>query len=183
MILGIDMYQQYKNPTHVSDKGASNSSGAALLSIPFGIQFSYGRNNASVALEAGANISPLAFDVSEYKGLGAVSFPLMAKINFGALTGHSSNRLIGYSLGGGVQLNRTELFGLTDNYKELNRRFFSTYVCEVGFGGGVGGFNAIFYVKIGLNKEEAFSFNSGLVTKTNLFQTKSSPKKKSIQKS
>ena len=44
--------------------------------------------------------APLALDINEYKGLGAVAFPVMAKLNFGALSGFSSKLTGGY-LGGG----------------------------------------------------------------------------------
>ncbi|MBK6823716.1 MAG: hypothetical protein IPG87_12230 [Saprospiraceae bacterium] len=183
MVLGMDFYQQYKNPEHVSDQGSSRSSGAAILAIPFGIQVSYGKNNVSIALEAGANFAPLAIDVNEFKGFGAVSFPLMAKFNAGALTGISKNRLIGYSIGGGIQFNRTELFGLNEKFKEIKRSIFPTYVGELGVGGGVGGFNLILFLRIGFNQANAFSLNTGIVTKTNLFKSKTANNNKTLHQS
>lgn len=76
----------------------------------------------SIGVQASANLAPLALDINEYKGLGAVAFPVMAKLNFGALSGFSSKLTGGY-LGGGLQWSRTELFGLNSKHRNVERIF------------------------------------------------------------
>ncbi len=178
MIIGFDFYQKYRNPQESKIDDDSRSSGNVILAIPIGYSLAIGKNNVSFSAEASANIAPLAFDAGQYKGLGALSFPLLAKLNFGALSGFSKNKLLGYSIGGGIQFNRTELFGLTKKYNVLERNFFPTYVGELGVGGGVSGLNVILYFRVGAAAQDAFSFNSGLIFNVDLYKTKTKVPKK-----
>lgn len=178
MIIGFDLYQKYRNPVDQKVNDDSRSAGNVILAIPIGYSLFIGKNNFSISTEASANIAPLAFDAGQYKGLGALSFPLLAKLNFGALSGFSENKLLGYSIGGGIQFNRTELFGLTNKYNFLERNYFPTYVGEVGIGGGVSGLNVILYFRVGTAAHKAFSFNSGLIFNVDLFKPKSKVVKK-----
>ena len=173
IIIGFDFYQKYRNPEYAKVNDESRSSGNVIFAVPIGLSLAMGKDNFSFSTEASINIAPLALDIGKFKGLGAVSFPLLAKFNFGALSGFSENRLLGYSLGGGVQFNRTELFGLTKKYDYLERKFFPTYVGELGVGGGVSGLNVILYFRVGTSSQSAFSFNSGLTFNVDLFKSKS----------
>jgi hypothetical protein len=158
MIIGFDFYQKYRNPQESKINDDSRSSGNVILAIPIGYSLAIGKNNVSFSAEASANIAPLAFDAGQYKGLGALS--------------------LGYSIGGGIQFNRTELFGLTKKYNVLERNFFPTYVGELGVGGGVSGLNVILYFRVGAAAQDAFSFNSGLIFNVDLYKTKTKVPKK-----
>lgn len=171
IIAGIDVYQIYTNP-YTKESMHSRSSGAVFSGIPIGVQLSHGIKNNGIALEAAANFAPLSLDLQEYKGLGAIGFPILLKYNYGALSGTSTDKLIGYSAGLGVQMNRTEWFGLSKNYPGLKRTFFRTYVLELAVGGGVGGYSMYLYTRIGAGADQALSFNIGILSKTQLFKSR-----------
>ena len=101
-----------------------------------------------------------------------MSFPLLLKANFNGLSGLSKNKLIGFSIGGGIQYSKTELFGLSKKYQELDRSFFPTYVGEIGIGGGVSGSSVVWNTRVGIGKNHAFVFNTGLVFYINYFKQK-----------
>lgn len=164
-----DLYMRYVNPVEAG-VDAKRSSGAAISSLSLGPKLWMGGNNFSFSLEAQANIAPLSFNVSEYKGMGAVAFPLMGKFNFGAASGFNEDRILGWSIGGGVQYNRTELFGLTDKFDDIERSYFATYVGELAIQLGIAGFDAGFYIRMGFGENEARSFNIGYVLNFNFSQ-------------
>ena len=170
LVFGYDVFQRYRNPEDSGPSDLGRSSGAILAGIPLGIEVSAGGPDLSFGIEASANFSPLALDLQNYKGLGAISFPLIARLNFGALTGMSKDKLLGFSFGGGVQYNRTELFGLRDGNERVTRTFFSSYMGELIIGGGIGGFTAGLYFRMGAGEGRSFSLNTGIHTRTSLFK-------------
>jgi hypothetical protein len=156
-------------------KNTSESSSGSVFSSPLGIRVIVGENNFSIGAEAAVNIGLFNLDLNGYKGLGAMSFPLLLKANFNGLSGLSKNKLIGFSIGGGIQYSKTELFGLTQKYKDLDRSFFPTYVGEIGIGGGVSGSSVVWNTRVGIGKNHAFVFNTGLVFYINYFKQKTKP--------
>ena len=70
------------------------------------------------------------------------------------------------NIGGGLQYNKTELYYLGSDYKDrgVDRAFFKTYVVQLGYGFGMTGFAATFYVRYGFNPDldGANSLNIGL---------------------
>ncbi|MBK7811721.1 MAG: hypothetical protein IPI50_10865 [Saprospiraceae bacterium] len=180
-ILGLDIYQQYRNPSPTGQLKSGQSSGSVVSGVPIGLQFGYSSKNVGIALEISANLAPLALDIQEYKGLGAVSIPLLLKGNFGALTGLSPDKLIGYSIGVGVQFNRTELFGLHKSFQYLERSFFPTLISEAAIGGGIGGFCLYFFARIGVGESQSMSLNFGINTKTSLYKNKQLSQKPNYQ--
>ncbi|MBK9734446.1 MAG: hypothetical protein IPO92_05540 [Saprospiraceae bacterium] len=158
-----DLYHRYVNPKDSSN--TSRSSGSALLNLGLGPKIWIGNPKFSVSLEAQAVIGFLGFATKDYKGLGTVAFPLMAKLNFKGLSTFDREGKLGFSIGGGIQYNRTELYGLSSEFvqKGTIRTYFKTYVVQAGYGFGLSGFTAQGIVRYGFNSEtNASSLNIGL---------------------
>ena len=107
------------------------------VNIGLGPKLWFGGKKFAVSPEATVVFSPLALSTGDFKGIGAVSFPLMVKLQFGGLSSFVDNRF-GFALGGGLQYTRTELFGLSNEFEELGveRNYFRTYIIEADFGFG-----------------------------------------------
>lgn len=173
LIIGLELYQRYTNPEDFGPTDNGRSSGAVIPGVPIGLELSYGRGNHGVAVEGGFNLAPWAIDIDHPKGWGALSFPMLFKYNFGALSPTSKTKLWGYALGGGVQYSRTELFGLNSKFRNLDRKFFSSYIAQLDLGGGIGGFSAYLYLRLGIGDGKSFTTNIGLNSKVSLFKAKS----------
>lgn len=156
------LYQRFSNP---QDDIASNSAGSALLNIGLGPKIWVGGERVSISAEASAMIAPFAISTGDFKGMGAASFPVMAKINFGGLVGVNKQGTLGLSIGGGFQWSRTELFGLTSKFETLGveRSLFKTFIGEIAAGFGMSGFAGYVYLRYGKNNElNARTFNLGI---------------------
>jgi len=151
LTMKTELYSRYANP---SDDIASRSAGSALLNIGLGPKVWFGGKNFAVSPEATVVFSPLALSTGDFKGLGAVSFPLMVKLHFGGLSSFVDNKF-GFALGGGLQFTRTELFGLSNEFEDLGveRDYFRTYIVEADFGFGVSGFTLHGLVRYGFNPD------------------------------
>jgi hypothetical protein len=171
-ICGIDLYQWYKNPKSSITHEKGSSSGSFLLNFPVGLKVLMGANNVSVSVEGSANLGLFSLDLGNYKGLGAVSFPFLVKLNFDGMSGFSKNKLIGYSIGGGIQYSHTEWYGLHTAFKNLERKYFPSYIGEIAVGGGINKVNLSYYLRIGVGKDGAFSLNNGLIFNFDLFKSK-----------
>lgn len=169
LVVGADLYQQYTNPVHgTSTSGRSSGSVGSLI---LGAEVMAGARNFSFGVQASANLAPLALDINEYKGLGAVSFPVMAKLNFGALSGFSS-KFTGSYLGGGLQWSRTELFGLNTKHRDVERDLYRSPFGELGLGGGFGGLTGVFYVRVGFGPDKRRVLNIGITTRMDFKKNK-----------
>ena len=158
-----DVYQYYQNPDDALDE--STSAGSALMNFGVGPKIWMGGNDFSISLEAQATIGIFGLSVRDYKGLGTASFPIMAKFNFAGLSGLDKEGKFGWSMGAGIQYNRTELYYLNDSFEEKGgvRDLFRTYVGQVGYGFGMSGFSADAFVRFGYHPDSgARSFNIGL---------------------
>ncbi|MFN8278888.1 MAG: hypothetical protein U0V49_01245 [Saprospiraceae bacterium] len=169
LVFGSDFYQQYANP--VSGTTTSGRSSGSVGSFILGAEVMAGARNFSIGVQASANLAPLALDINEYKGLGAVAFPVMAKLNFGALSGFSSKLTGGY-LGGGLQWSRTELFGLNSKHRNVERDLYSCPFGELGLGGGFGGLTGVFYVRLGFGPDKRRVLNIGITTRIDFKKNK-----------
>ncbi len=158
-----DIYQYYQNP---DDKtGKSTSAGSVLLNFGIGPKLWVGGEDFSISLEAQATIGLLGLSINDYKGLGTTSFPIMAKLNFGGLSTLDKEGKFGWSVGGGLQYSRTELFYLENNFEEVggDRKLFKTYVGQVGYGFGMSGYSMQGFLRFGYAPEVgARSFNFGI---------------------
>jgi len=166
--LNHDLYQRYVNP---DERSGYLSSGSAILNLSAGPKIWLGGKTFSVSLEGTANIGFLAFSLNENKGFGAVSYPLIASINFKGLSALSREGKLGLRIGGGVQFSRTELYGIKDEYVDLGvtRELFRTYVAQLGYGFGISGFTIHGIARYGWNPDiDANTLNIGFQYDFNL---------------
>lgn len=149
-VVGFDIYERFKNP---ADGIASPSSGNALLNGFVGPKIWLGGPEFSVSVEGQINLGLTSFSVRDYKGIGSVSFPVLAKLNFGGNTALDRNFETGYSIGGGIEWSKTELFYLSKEHRALgvSRPFYSNYVIELGIGKGGFGLDGGLYFRYGFN--------------------------------
>lgn len=149
---GGDLYQRYTNPENPADSGALRSSGNALINSSFGPKIWIGGDRFSLSVEAQVILGATGFDMNEYKGMGMLAFPLMAHLNFKGNSGFGSKTKFGtgFSIGGGVQYSKTELYGTTKDFEDIERKLFPTYVGEIQVGGGGGGINIYLYTRYGV---------------------------------
>ncbi len=163
---GIDLYQRYVNP---KDEIAYPAAGNAMFNLIYGPKIWLGSKYISLSMEAQINLGITSFAIKDFKGLGAVSFPLMAKVNYKGLSGFLPGFAKGFSLGGGIQYSKTELI-FNKNYKNkgVTRDFFKVYVLEFDLGVGSFGSAGYFYIRYGLNnKTEASTLNIGVLYNIN----------------
>jgi hypothetical protein len=148
-----DLYHRYVNPENGTLDPAS---GSAILNLGAGPKIWLGNKKMSVSLEGQAVVGFLSLSTKEYKGLGSIAFPLLAKLNFKGLSTFDREGKMGFSIGGGLQYNKTEFFGLTEEFlkKGVVRDFFTTYVIQAGYGFGISGFTAHGIVRYGFNPDD-----------------------------
>lgn len=174
--MGMSLYLDY-NLYHWSQKPNSlspeqESAGQLLNLIPLGgFGLWIGRaGSTTLGVEGGIEYMPFSFDTKDYKGMGAVSFPVLLRLTqpFSPQAGISP--FIG--LGAGLQWNRIDLYGRPSGSQVALNPYFQTRVVELSLGMGSGwhldekqtGLIA-FYVRMGNSPEGAFSMNMGLRAK------------------
>ncbi|MBK8856088.1 MAG: hypothetical protein IPN10_18765 [Saprospiraceae bacterium] len=165
LTFNYDFYQRYTNPKDNFEAG--RSAGSVLTNISLGPKIWIGKPSFSFSVESQIGIAPLGLDTKEFKGLGMATLPIIGQLNFKGNSGLQTEQSIGYSIGGGIQYNRTELFGLKNKYEDLgvNRTFFPTYIIQAGVGYGIGNSGFLFnlFTRYGFNQEsKAQSFNIGI---------------------
>ena len=157
-----DLYTHYSNPP---DDIASRTAGSAIINIGVGPKLWIGEGDFSFSPEAYFMWSPFAFSSKDYKGMGAISFPIMAKFEFLGNSNFNNDGKLGFSIGGGVQYSKTELWGLKEEFEEqgVERGFFKTYIVEGDIGFGLSGFDIHLYIRYGWNKNlDARTWNVGV---------------------
>lgn len=171
---GIDLYQFYESPD--TNPLGSYRSGSALTNFNWGPKMWLGSGKVNASLEAQVSYAPFAFDVNDYKGLGAVSFPFIASINFNGVSTTSMQSGTGFSIGGGVVLTNSELYFLSDEYKEFDRsertQYFPAYFGQLGIGFGALGFSGLLYGRYGQGPDEASVLSVGFMININKSATK-----------
>jgi hypothetical protein len=147
-----DLYHRYVNP---KDDIASPSAGSAILNLGVGPKIWIGNKNISFSAEGQAVLGFLTVSSKDNKGLGSIAFPVMAKLNFKGLSTFDKEGKMGFSIGGGFQENRTEFFGLSDEFlaKGVRRNYFKTYIVQAGYGFGLSGFTAHGFLRYGFNPD------------------------------
>ncbi|MBK7805224.1 MAG: hypothetical protein IPJ51_02830 [Saprospiraceae bacterium] len=162
--VSTDVYHRYVNPK-VPNDDTGRSAGSTILNLGIGPKIWLGSKNISFSAETQAIIGFFGLSTSEYKGLGTLAFPLIGKLNFKGLSTFDKEGKMGFSIGGGLQWNKTELFGLSDEFqsKGLKRNLFKTYVLQAGYGFGLSGFTAHGFLRYGFNKAvESSALSIGL---------------------
>lgn len=164
IISRLDFYSKYSNP---KDDIASPSAGSALLNLGLGPKLWIGGERFSVSAEGAFVFSPFALSLKDYKGLGAIAFPVLGRLNFGGLSNVNKEGKMGFSIGGGYQWTRTELYGLhsDDAARGVTRSYFRNFIGEVGVGYGMGGFSFAIYARYGRDgdlRSNVFSLGLGV---------------------
>lgn len=159
---GLDFYQHFTNPEVAGDT-TIRTSGNAITNIIIGPKFYIGFKNFSVSGEVQANWGITALCMNEFKGVGALSLPLLGKLNFGGLSGINENTGdFGVSIGGGVQYSMTEIYGLTSEFRDITKRdLFKVYVGEIQIGYRAESGVASFYVRYGKGENNSSLFQIG----------------------
>jgi len=95
----------------------------------------FGGEDFSFSVEGQVSLGTLGFSAGDYKGLGIASVPLMAKLNFNGLSSFDKEGKFGWSVGGGLQYSRTELYYLANDFEDIGgeRSWFKTYIGQVGY--------------------------------------------------
>ncbi|MFZ1750961.1 MAG: hypothetical protein WAU01_12245 [Saprospiraceae bacterium] len=152
-----DLYHRYVNPK--DDKATSASAGSAILNLGIGPKIWIGSKSFSFSAESQALIGIFGLSTSEYKGMGTLAIPVIAKLNFKGLSTFDKEGKLGPSIGGGIQFNRTELYGVSDDFasKGLERTFFKTFIIQAGYGFGLSGFTTHGFVRYGFHPDEKTS--------------------------
>lgn len=151
-----DIYHFMRNPESERHGAKSNTAGSAILNFAAGPKIWYGKKKFSVSLEGQAGIGVLGFSLKENKGLGTAYFPVLLKFNFGGLSGFDREQKLGWSLGGGIQYSKTELYGTKEGFfpDQNGRNSFMTYVVQMGYGLGISGFSTHGFVRWGYLPED-----------------------------
>ena len=154
MTASNDLYNHFRNPDDAT--GESTSSGSALLNLGLGPKIWVGTQDFSISLEAQATIGFLGFSLTDYKGLGIASFPIMAKFNFAGLSALDKEGRFGWSIGAGIQYTRTELYGTTNSFESKGgeRSLYRNIVGQVGYGFGMSGFTGSLFVRYGVDPDD-----------------------------
>ena len=158
-----DLYQRFTNPESENDADIYRSAGSLLLNFGIGPKIWVGAPRFSFSLESSANIGLLGLALKDFKGMGTHHIPVIGRLNFGGLSGLDKEGKFGWSIGGGVQFNKTELYYTSDKYEtSLDRNYFTTYVGQVAYGFGISGFSIQGVLRVGYNPDtKANSFNFG----------------------
>lgn len=158
-----DVYQRYENPEN-EDIDAYDAAGSLLLNFGIGPKIWFGAPRFSFSVESQAKIGLLGLALKDYKGMGTHSIPVIGSFNFGGASGLDREGKFGFSFGGGVQFNKTELYYTKDDFEDqgLDRNYFTTYVGQFGYGFGISGFVIQGILRVGYNPDtKANSFNLG----------------------
>lgn len=168
---GIDLYQRQTLPVNTSDPFEGRPAGSAVMNFNIGPKIWMGGDNFSFSLEGQASYAPFAYDLGNYRGMGALSFPVIASLNFNGLSTIGKSFGSGFSIGGGLQYTNTDLYFLSDLYKTVDEAdrtgYFPAYFGQVGFGGGGAGLAPYLYVRYGRGPDRSTIFHVGLMVNIN----------------
>jgi hypothetical protein len=157
-----DLYHVYTNP---KDNISSPRSGSAILNLGAGPKLWLGNSKMSVSIEGQVMWGILGLSSKNNKGLGTIAFPVIANLNFKGLSSFEREGKLGFSIGGGIQYSKTELYGLRDEYvvKGVKRSYFQTFILQAGYGFGVNGFDILGFTRYGFHPDtDAKTLNIGL---------------------
>lgn len=159
-----DIYTRFDNPDE-DNADQYGGAGSFLLNLGAGPKIWVGAPKFSFSVEAQAQIGLLGLALKDYKGMGTHSIPIIANLNFGGLTALDREGKFGWSFGGGIQYNKTEIYHLTDDAENagVKRDYFTTYVGQIGYGFGLSGFAVKGILRLGYNPDtKANSLNLGV---------------------
>jgi len=170
MYLDYNLYHWYKKAA--SHSTLSHSSGQILNLLPMGgMGVWVGKSNGlTIGLEGGLDYMPFSFDTQNYKGLGAISFPVLMRFTQPFSSKSSIAPFLGVGLG--VQWSRTEIYAHPSSIIVPINPYYRTFVAELSIGIGSGwiadskqtGLIA-FFIRIGSDGGQAFTLNTGIRAK------------------
>jgi len=159
-----DIYNRYTNPEQ-KNIDVYEGNGSLLLNLGLGPKIWIGAPKFSFSLESQAKIGLLGLALKDFKGMGNHAVPVIGRFNFGGLSGLDKEGKFGWSIGGGIQFNKTELYYTADKYSDqgIDRNYFRTYVGQIAYGFGLSGFAIQGVLRVGYDPDtKANSFNFGL---------------------
>lgn len=160
---GLDFYQHFTNP-EVEGDTTLRTAGNAIANIMIGPRVFIGFKNFTISGETQANWGITTLCLKDFKGVGSISLPLMVKLNFGGLSGVNADiGAFGVAFGGGVQYSMTELYGLTEEYRNSTavRDINKYYVGEFQIGYRAESGVASFHFRYGQGENNASLFHIG----------------------
>lgn len=145
-VMAATAYEQYVNPHSGGDESA-HSAGSFLLNVPpgMGVKLWAGGEDLKFTLEGRAHFAPFATHLKvwdEFSGIGAISFPILMKMNFYGPKLNYFTEIPGptspwtdkhWAIGFGYQYTRTDLFFRPDDAVN-ERRMFKTFLGSVEYG-------------------------------------------------
>lgn len=128
--MNYNLYSWYQKPSTIENP--LSSSGQVLNVLPgLGVNFWVGDvDHWMLSVEGGIEYLPFALDTDIYKGMGALSIPILAKAQFPILKQKSLWLML--HAGAGVQLLHTDIYARPDVYQNIANPFFTNIVGEVG---------------------------------------------------
>jgi hypothetical protein len=157
-------YQRYQRPTthQFSTISNDNNSAGQILNIVPNLRLGMiltDLGSWGIALHTGLTYSPFSVDIDQYKGMGAISFPLTLSYQF-----YFDDNVF-LSLGGGVQFSKIEMGARSPEFSNIPNPFFMTYVGEISIGGFSSYYIAIGitgFARVGFNQHQAHTLDVGL---------------------
>lgn len=146
LFLNYNLYTWHQKPSFV----LANSSSGQVFNVLPGVGASLWLGDVDhwlIALESGVEFLPFALDIDNYSGLGAVSFPILAKVQLPVAKQKSLWLMV--HAGAGVQFTKTDLYAQPNT--TINHPFYATIMGEVGFH-----ISAVGYQKQHLREVELF---------------------------
>jgi hypothetical protein len=130
LFLNYNLYSWFQKPTTI--ERPLSSSGQVLNVLPgLGLNLWVGDiDHWIVSIEGGIEYLPFALDTDIYKGMGALSIPILAKAQFPVAKQKSLWLML--HVGAGAQLLYTDIYARPDVPSIVFNRFFTSIVGEVG---------------------------------------------------
>jgi len=166
LFINYNLYSWYQRPSTI--ESPLSSSGQVLNVLPgLGLNFWIGDvDHWIIALEGGIEYLPFALDIDNYKGMGALSIPVLAKVQFPVAKQKSLWLMLHF--GAGAQFLHTDIYNRPEAYQNASNPFFTSIVGELGVH-----ISAVGYARQHLREVELFfrvgaapfgtvSFNTGL---------------------
>lgn len=166
LFMNYNLYCWYQKPSSIDV--SLSSSGQILNILPgVGLNFWFGDvDHWILSLEGAIEYMPFALDASVYKGLGALSIPILAKTQFPIVKQQSLWLML--HIGAGVQLLHTDIYARPLLYQNTYNPLFAAIVGEIGIHVSAVGYlrqhirEIEFFIRTGAGLLGAVGFNTGL---------------------
>ncbi|BDS12626.1 hypothetical protein [Aureispira anguillae] len=166
LFMNYNLYCWYQK---TSQADLSLSSSGQVFNVLPGLGFNVWFGDVDrwiLSIESAIEYAPFALDLAHYKGMGALSIPILAKAQFPIAKQQSLWLML--HVGAGAQLSKTELSARPPTHQNVFNPFFTTVIGEVGFHISAVGYRrqhireVELFIRAGVGALGAVSFNSGL---------------------